>query len=1370
MKKSGVFVFLISVFYIGSAFAFMYMPSFAPLPEFDASNDVVVAAKSAMKKGRTIVDQAQQTKDEMTGTIKSAGEFTSMGTDGSSFDKPNDEPNLPGARTIAKSNIADISDPASVASGFITINLTYPMELFELFSSEQREGLVERYNKNRVEFANDTMMELYLAVRDLEENRLPQMKSELETLSDCFVKGKDGDSTLCEGASSTEDDVGNWTNRYKLEALYDVYLRTYQELIAMKVMYRAAVALQTGLIPFNRDEALGIEAPQSDDKHVHMMKFEMNQSAGFAQMMEKNSLLSGGVMDVKEEKTEQAKSKKGSGLLVKSTMKFKEKTPFEGAEKNLQALPVLEGIYDLLSEAQFLHNTKQQMPNLRKPFIETEKMRKLHSVAIGKLVESEKDVASYFSKYYSRASDLWFGKGCKIEYVELGYACPNILGCTTKEEYTKTGKHMIICVDDMFQVTDYVKKRGLAKDTIERYRISKAEQVLDLDGENLGTAVVDFDADTNVPEADENAANDDETVSESDVEYAQQALREQSLNRWQIGAIAAQDVGTDMASGHSQYGLIQKYPLWADEKRFYDQYLREKYKNIELYFKRPAIKELVYDVAEYLNESLQVNQNKINTYTTTRKSQAQTYKNNNCYYTDDAGNRTYSSTCGNKADQKAQKDIDDFVASAQRELETTKKNNSNYIALSGSRFEDILDEFDANMPVEQVEQRLASERDAFEQSYTEKESQFSQARNEYMAELDEVMSELNVLKKEYSDLMGKKKSAETEAAGQEESIKLAEQKIKKPRASFNPKSMVGQAMQKKISKAQEAQQAFEEAKKKLPEIEKLEEEADSLREYIKEADANIAKLRKEYMVKAVDRDKEEINAMKEAIAERENAYTAIDLPDMSDASAMMGDIFDVSKQIVKTFQEHAIEEVRAAYQKIEGLGNQKYEYESYPQILEIHKQMLENIKKTQYASFAVDVGNLILTGNVTDALRDLINTTAFETDCAEIQCDEADAQYYVSLRAEPGDLKAPKPVFEDRRAPIREVFHFDATDYDAIEKTDARPQTGLTPRKNPQTTREAFLKMGREIPEIWRLILGPKGFVERDVDVTDILHANDVVTVPTGNVPPYMQAQMQQQKDPNDELSEAFLKAKGETPVASGVSKGVGELAVFLKYEDGLTFRDSVYDLIKYFDSIQDGKDVNEDEEKEKRKMFLTRNQVGDYLQFVDMEQTFQTQLSQLQVKMDEATETIENALDKALCQPLRKSTGYVKSSDMGEKFVSSEFISDTEVYQSVLDCLDQGKNMYISEALDLMKNLPPLNDFLQEKKSKLDNMVRVMQMDNDEVVQISDNTEPNGEFEEQIKTKKVDREVMDTYGDEADDAFENNKKSFEKPFLARYF
>ena len=111
------------------------------------------------------------------------------------------------------------------------------------------------------------------------------------------------------------------------------------------------------------------------------------------------------------------------------------------------------------------------------------------------------------------------------------------------------------------------------------------------------------------------------------------------------------------------------------------------------------------------------------------------------------------------------------------------------------------------------------------------------------------------------------------------------------------------------------------------------------------------------------------------------------------------------------------------------------------------------------------------------------------------ECDSSkeDAQYFVSLRGRSCDLTAPKRLFADRTPPVREVFHFDSADYDAVVKTNGKKQGLFRPLENPRTTRREFLKSGREMPKIWQIMLSSNGFVERDVDLEDVLDQETTV-------------------------------------------------------------------------------------------------------------------------------------------------------------------------------------------------------------------------------------------------------------------------------------
>jgi len=1359
MKKMRRFLLIISVFYASQAFAFIPPPG--PIsPVIDFVNDVVETGKALMKKVRTVADEIQYYRDEALNAIKSAQNFINLDLSESPLQKEDGSPVLAAAKDIVESKLGDLKNEQDVSNIFQQLFLSYPIDLIESFPAQQREFIMKKYHDKSVEFSNDSMMELYLTIRDLEENRLPAMKKELDDLSDCFVAGKTGSSSLCGSASDSDEELGNMVNKYKLYELQDSYARIYQELTALKMQYTAANALQEGVIPFNEEEALSTEPSKAQVSAV------------------KNPSLNFEIPDL-----------------------FHERTPFEGAEDNLTALPILDGIYDLLSEAQYLHNTKQQLPNLRRPFLEYEKMDALHRVAISKLLESEKKTRDYFKTYYQDADGLWFGDGCSLKMEYIGRRCPKITGCKSISEYVKYEIPVILCSNAVFQITEYDKKRGLSKNAYDLYTGAKVEQVLSLNDNNDendpnkidGVAVVDMDMDTTMPDVDEEVdlesmiGGGDDLVKDSDASYAEGVVREQDLNRWQIGAIESLKVGTDMNSGKSKYGLKKKYPLWQDEMRFYDQYLREKYRNMELYFNSPKITDAVFDLAGQINDDMEIVPEATGECDTNANARRDS-RINDCWRMDTCKRpngteyecKKIDETCVKNAKNDAEEEKKVCKKAFEIQLDKEKSGNKNIIDQAKEAFENnplVQTYLTSSAELEEFKHKQEDEMKALEEEYKQNLMNAFMKRNAASNKLNIAMDHLNEEKTQYNDLMGKKKDAESEAAAQDEVIRLGEKKSAENPDTPYVTNIPTTAGETKEQKMQEAEAAKKDALGHKGAMKNYQDASNKYRDSIKKADEEIEQIKKDYIIKAVALESKQMSEMKEKLANRIKEVQALPVPAFNEGTQTIGRIAEYATNMFLTFKKHAIEEVVQAYKKIEALDKTaKYEADRYNNsIFPIHQTMIANIKNAPYTALferlgVIEIGKNVISGAfLVQASVDLVSEV-FAKAALDSECDSTkeDAQYFVSLKGESCDLTAPKRMFADRTPPMREVFYFDTADYDAVLKTDGKKKDLFHALELPRTTRGEFLKMGRDMPKIWQIILGQNGFVQRDVDLEDVLNQDIVVAQRNaGEFHKFVRGRLNQDPKKDTFGSEEFLDAKGERPVLGDV----GELSVFLKYDNGLAFRETVFAVAEYLDYVATTeKEIDEDEVKKIKKDLLTRNQIGDYLQFVDIEQSYHTQVIQLKVKVNEGRKTIEDALKKAFCTPKTKDVGYIKDSEEGSKFVSSEFIADDEVYDSVELCLDQGKNMYIQEALKMMETLPELTDYLQDRKQKLDNMLKTMQMDSDELVQLSDNTEPNGEFEEKIKSQKTDDAVVNKYADEAGKEFENNLNNFETPYQASYF
>ncbi|HCU58988.1 MAG TPA: hypothetical protein DIC64_03305 [Alphaproteobacteria bacterium] len=1405
MKKISRYLLAVLLLYASEAFAFVIPP--CPIcPSVDFVNDGVETGKAFMKKLRTIADELQRMKDETLNAIKSAGNLIGLNMQQSPLQKEEGAPVLATEKEIADAKIADVRDADSVATAYQTLFLQYPTDLFAKFPSEQREAIVNMYDNKRVEFANDNMMELSLSVRDLEQNRMPALQKEIETLSDCYVSGNEGASALCESASAADEELGNWANQYKLQGAYDNNLRFYQGLVALKAQYESGVALQKGVRPFNEDE-LKKSKLESKENMSYNMHYQTIMTSGFAQAVKTSLVQQDDVAARASEPAEKTQKKvTNKALALERSVEFKKHTPFEGAEEQMNALPLLDGAYEMLSEAQKMHNTKQQLPNLRKPFLEYEKMNALHDVAIEKLVESETKNKTYFTNFYDdkTANDLWFGNGCALRKTKLGKKCPTVTGCQGPKDYDDYYTYHIMCAKDIYPVTAYEKKDGLSGYVISAYKLSKADKILNDDGkvigyvneagsaldlsgkkigvfdkdaktakdkdgkmlgavvsagltaneDEIGTAVIDLNMEPSIPDIDSEPdltamVGGDDLTAPSAEDQAEVTMREENLNRWQIGSEASKLVGADM-QGEQSFGKPKgKYPVWADEKRFYKQYFESKFENLHLYLNSPRLQLGIFDLAKFVSDSMTVDQKSIDDFNSETDNE---YKSNIDYWLNEsrraqtANQRNTARNRVNALEKERDQKKENYKKELEELLKTEQEENARHIAQSRKAWESAVNDYESSSPLLELQTAQSNEKkqmkDAFDRNIQDLEKQ----KAKLYAQIDEKFEILNEKKKKYNDLKSAEKDAQEGAAAEEENIKrIDERKQKDPSYVTELAGHVGmrdKAIARKTQYEQDLKKAQEDSKDALEGVDVLQDDMSRLKKQVEQIDQKIEKLKQDYIVKAVKTEYEQHEAMKKALKNRAARIPLMSPSLLLGATKTLSPIYAISTAMLEKFKENADLAVTKAHLALTQMGDKLYDADNYNAIHRIHKQMLNDMKTGEGYQLAeqvlsgLNVSNALLMGKVGSMMFSIILGS-------EDEYEKEDTVYMVTMDGRQRDFYAMKRISPERTAPVREVFHFDITDYDAILKTN--PILKVTPLpilKKPQTTKEEFLKFGQAIPAIWRKILEPKGFEERDVDIEDIIGKSD-------------------------NGSKAFLEAKGEKPVT-----GVGELSIFFKYDEGLTFTDAIFELAEFFDKAEkEDSKIKEEDIKENEKKMLARNQIGDYLQFMDLEQTYKTQINQLKVKVDESKRSIGGVLEKVYCPYKKKEVGYIKEADMRSKIVSTEYIADEETYQAIAKCLDEGKNMFIKEALALLAELPTnLSDYIVERKEKLDNMIKALQMDNEELVQLSDNTEANDELAQDIKSKRTDGSVVGRYDEEAQSEFEKNMDQFEEPYLAKYF
>ena len=253
MKK--IFAVILAVCFLQSSSAVAFLiPPLPPSPSLDFIDDALDTAKGVMKYMRGVEEGVREVKEEVLNEIAAtAASLIPFDLNESPLKKINGESVIAIAKTIKSSNIADIKDKASVADGYKQLFLSIPEGLVANAPVEQRSKIIRLFKKKGEEFIADSQMENYMVANSLRTERLPLIEKENQSMKKCLAEGKMEMSAICQGASSTDEELGNWSNHYKIREVQDRLLRMQLELVLIDSQYEASKTLKTGVKPFNED-------------------------------------------------------------------------------------------------------------------------------------------------------------------------------------------------------------------------------------------------------------------------------------------------------------------------------------------------------------------------------------------------------------------------------------------------------------------------------------------------------------------------------------------------------------------------------------------------------------------------------------------------------------------------------------------------------------------------------------------------------------------------------------------------------------------------------------------------------------------------------------------------------------------------------------------------------------------------------------------------------------------------------------------------------------------------------------------------------------------------------------------------------------
>lgn len=516
-----------------------------------------------------------------------------------------------GSKKIKKSTIADITKPSSVKKAFYKLFLAYPAD---------EENIKSAYSEKFSEFYQDTLVETYVAAREMEKALL-KLEAGFAELSPSLVEGSGGN-----GAEDGSDNNGVWKNAYTAYDTMNELLKITEELAAMNAQLEAVKVFKQSVTPApykkgKKSSALNarpviqvasVTRRGQSTLAFAQIDFNRNQKA----VAKTNFASENGAASITSFATSQreavvaASRAKAIGMLsntdtpaqsaskavsavvedeedyeydpaVDSPVKFVTAeppaiaSPFEGNREKLEELNKLDPIYTTSNEAVEIHNLIQSLPTYREVFEKYQFYVKLHEQSLEMLKASDKCVLDYLGRYYDNPEQVWSGG-------PLGE-----------------------------NVANYDLRSGISGWAVKTFEVAKAEKTSPVDANDIPDIEIDISVDSsdlsNIEKNKEAAQKYKNTkINNPSKEKEINAInRETSLLTWKIGAEAAKNLTQDQYSSAPKWGTPRnKFPIWNDQKNFYSQYIDGKYNNIKEYLSVMEFNHVALKIAQQLNDKL----------------------------------------------------------------------------------------------------------------------------------------------------------------------------------------------------------------------------------------------------------------------------------------------------------------------------------------------------------------------------------------------------------------------------------------------------------------------------------------------------------------------------------------------------------------------------------------------------------------------------------------------------------------------------------------------------------------------------------------------------------------------------------------------
>ena len=1206
------------------------------------------------------------------------------------------------------------------------------------------EALVEaRYREKAAEFYEDSLLEIYTASLLLEKEINSTIEKEIEDIKKSVKEGGDGLQKPDDGYNSVA------LSQSRAIKTLDEVLRILQEAVALNVQLESAKILSQSVRPYyvlDKDIKSTYETNEKPEKSSSLLL--KNNKIYASSSVRSSTHLHFAQMLSSQEKRDEIQDAIGEEAMQQET---DAKAVLDMAEKQQV---VASDFYSLGNSLK--RDTSHGFVKNKAKILEIEKLTPISETV--SVAQEAHNVLQSLSSYKDSADNVKrledFHKQtikivkatdeCAIKYFGRYFKNPEVVWTGSS-----TGKSLI----------DYDLRGGISKEAYVNFVVAKAAEVDSDSGVNVedfnmpSNASLDIDItkskgleDTADIEAALKSQSSPFTSPSKQDEYEDDS-RKVDMLPWLVGANLAKNIATNP----KEYGTINKaFPKWNDVKFFYNQYLNKKYKNIKLYVQNVDENNIKAQVFSSLNLASIVSTS-MKTVLDEAIGLAKT-------------SLTERLDAANVASEEKKKQAKASYDAAVKKIDLEIKKNNVLMDRAGNIVKQANDflsfkEVELQEEVMDVVKNKIEERDIYEKTIIKTLVESKEEPQSIISGTVTAANEEGKVITIRTKVYDKDKMEGIEV----KSLKQRDADYKKISTALESGVVDAGRIVKLVSSEDNKISKYQDLVKKLKEDKKVfvsnEGKAYQDIEDLKQKDITAA-----YNEFQQAKDKAN-NVFVDALDNNIEDYLSSDDALVSKV-ALLALVDDISSSITSA--------ISAAYAVIDNteasmlnMGDDLYDVKNHSTIVKMHEDMLSRIK-------AIKVIVSILE-------QDPVGVFAYEN-LNSIDSDVEKKDYFVGIEPVSRDLKAPKAVFAESLPNVREILHFDTVDMD---------------NSLPLNLGVGLLDYGLEVPNVWKVLLSDKAFVETDVDFTPFFKnqtCNNQRYYQGGKLPCKLSAGLvlninweggffiRASKENLPTCSDYKKDAKGVVDIKSSEhiklvpdtfidkNKGIrppllcddySELGVILdKDAEGLVFSKAASTtalrLLELEKMATNNSSFSKEDEIDHKKLttaLLDKNQIGSFLKAAEQEERIRKSVEELKAKNAELVEELIELLSRF---------GFSASKDLD--------MANEDDYALIQRKLNKIKTDLVLEAEEEIEKLDMSNnDVIKERIDRLNNILNALKTDNEETVSITDAIVLDNRLAEEIKSAKANRSIVDKHDVLAKNALKDEENSLFSPYCAIY-